>query len=72
MPSITRPQQRLLTFIADFTARHGYPPTVEEIRSGLGWSTKSLVAYHIGECIAKQLLTQQPRKPRTLRLVPWS
>jgi repressor LexA len=71
MPPMTQPQQRLVDFIATFTADNHYPPTIEEIRSGLGWSTKSLVAYHIGALIGKQVLTMQPKKPRTLRLVEW-
>lgn len=40
-------QDVLLRYIVWFVGRYHYPPTMEEMRSGLRWSTKSLVDYHL-------------------------
>jgi hypothetical protein len=37
----------LLRFIVWFINRNHYPPTIEEMRAGMRWSSKSLVAYHL-------------------------
>jgi repressor LexA len=66
---LTPRQQALLDFIGDFIARNQYPPSYEEIRVGLGLSTKSLVDYHLGILEAKGLITSTPGKSRTIVLV---
>ena len=58
----------MLAFIEDFVAKHGYPPTHEEIRVGLDISTKSLVNYHLAALQDAQLLSRAPNTPRGLRL----
>ena len=40
-------QQRMLEFIGDFRARHGYPPTVREIGRAAGISSTSVVDYNL-------------------------
>ena len=40
-------QQRMLEFIAEFRARHGYPPTVREIGRAAGISSTSVVDYNL-------------------------
>jgi hypothetical protein len=45
--ALTDKQRALLTFLQTFIADHHYPPTFEEMRTGLRWSTKSLVDYHL-------------------------
>ena len=55
-------------FIENFVAQHGYPPTREEIRTGLNISTKSLVNYHLEALENAALLTRIPNTPRGLRL----
>jgi len=61
-------QREMLAFIKDFVAKHGYPPTHEEIRVGLDISTKSLVNYHLAALQEAELLSRAPNTPRGLRL----
>lgn len=61
-------QRRILAFIAEFLAENGYPPTYEEIRSGLGISTKSLVYHHLDVLEEAGCLSRAPNTPRGIRL----
>jgi repressor LexA len=65
---LTEKQIALLDFIRDFVAKKTYPPTYEEIRVGLGWSTKSLVDYHLGMLERKGCIQRQAFQPRTIAL----
>ena len=69
MKPLTAKQQQILTFIQDFMARQHYPPTYEEIRSGLGLSTKSLVDYHLTALEEAGFISRDRATPRGLRLV---
>lgn len=69
MKPLTTKQQAILTFIQDFMAQHHYPPTYEEIRSGLGLSTKSLVDYHLTALEVAGLISRDRATPRGLRLI---
>lgn len=40
-------QERMLAFIAEFRARHGYPPTVRELGRAAGISSTSVVDYNL-------------------------
>jgi len=66
---LTLRQQTILNFIREFIAREKYPPSYEEIRAGLGLSTKSLVDYHLGILERKNLITREPGLTRTIALV---
>src|SRR5512139_2048644 len=68
MKPLTIKQQAILSFIQDFMARHHYPPTYEEIRSGLGLSTKSLVDYHLAALEEAGFICRDRATPRGLRL----
>ena len=69
MKPLTTKQQAILNFIEDFMARHHYPPTYEEIRCGLGLSTKSLVDYHLTALEEAGFISRDRATPRGLRLV---
>ena len=68
MIGISDKQGEMLAFIENFVAQNGYPPTREEIRSGLNISTKSLVNYHLEALENAMLLRRIPNTPRGLRL----
>lgn len=53
---LTTRQTALLNFIRGFISKNHYPPTYEEIRRGIGWSSKSLVSYHLDKLEAAGLL----------------
>ena len=58
----------LLAYVQGCVLGHGYPPTVREIRDAMGFSTTSLVQYHLGRLIEMGLLTKVRGKVRTLRV----
>jgi repressor LexA len=68
MLKISDKQEEMLAFIEGFVRQNGYPPTHEEIRTGLDISTKSLVNYHLGALESAELLTRVPNTPRGIRL----
>ena len=66
---ISDKQQEMLAFIETFVDENGYPPTYEEIRTGLNISSKSLVNYHLEVLENAALLTRSPNTPRGIRLM---
>jgi repressor LexA len=61
-------QQAILEFIKSYLGENGYPPTYEEIRTGLDLSTKSLVDHHLQALETAGHLSRVPNTPRGLRL----
>lgn len=71
-PSLTSIQRKIARFIADYNAEAGYPPTVRAIGEHVGLASTSSVHHHLTELVRKHVLTKEPAKPRTLRLVEGS
>lgn len=65
---ISDKQQELLAFIEKFVEEKGYPPTLEEIRTGLVLSSKSLVNYHLEVLENEGYITRSPNTSRGIRL----
>lgn len=65
---LTARQEAVLSFVREFSAKHGYPPTVRETCTGTGLSSPSSVKYHFDALEKKGYLTRDPRRPRTLML----
>ena len=65
---ISDKQREMLAFIEDFVDENGYPPTYEEIRTGLNISSKSLVNYHLEVLENGGMLTRSPNTPRGIRV----
>ena len=68
MKSLSPKQQAMLTFIEEFFVTHRYPPTYDEMRTGMGLSTKSLVDYHLNVFEAGGYIRRDRMTPRGLRL----
>lgn len=68
MKNISDKQAEMLAFIEQFVAERGYPPTYEEIKTGLNISSKSLVKYHLQALENAQLLTRAPNTPRGIQV----
>lgn len=66
---MTERRQQVLDFIRQFIAEKHYAPTYEEIRIGLGMSTKSLVDYYLNHLEAAGYITRVPFSPRCIVLV---
>jgi repressor LexA len=68
--TISDKQREMLAFIENFAAENGYPPTYEEIRTGLKISSKSLVNHHLDALENAALLRRSPNTPRGIKLRP--
>jgi repressor LexA len=63
----TERQRRILEIIRDFTAEHGYPPSVREIGERVGLSSSSTIHAHLKALERRGLISRDPTKPRALR-----
>jgi repressor LexA len=68
MKTLTHRQLAVLSFIETFIASNRYPPTYEEIRRGLGLSTKSLVNHHLNALEEAGVIERDRLTSRGLRL----
>ena len=68
MKTLTHRQLAVLSFIEAFIASNRYPPTYEEIRRGLGLSTKSLVNHHLNALEEAGVIERDRLTSRGLRL----
>ncbi len=68
MKTLTHRQLAILDFIQAFIVDNRYPPTYEEIRNGLGLSTKSLVNHHLNALEEAGLIERDRLTSRGLRL----
>ena len=62
--------KNVLSFIQSYVDEHGYAPTYEEIRTGMGFSTH----WRVSECLGRlkqagYLATDHPGSSRALRIV---
>jgi repressor LexA len=64
--AVTEKQLRILDVIREFTALHGYPPSVREIGEEVGLSSSSTVQSHLKTLERRGLLWRDPTKPRAL------
>jgi repressor LexA len=69
MKAITTQQRAIYNFVETFIAENSFPPTYEEIRSGLNLSTKSLVKHHLGALETAGYIECVRSTPRGLRLL---
>ena len=65
---ISRRQQQAYDFICDFTAAHGYPPSVREIGNAIGLSSPSTVHSHLHKLEEAGYIRRDPNKPRTIEI----
>lgn len=61
-------EDRILAFIAAYTAEHGYPPSLADIGAHIG-RQKSVVFVHVSRLIADGRLVRTPGIARGLRVV---
>lgn len=65
----TKKQKRLLDFIDQFIAEHGYSPSYREIMNGLDYTAVSTVALHVNSLIARGHLVKRDHSARSLEVV---
>jgi repressor LexA len=72
IPDKTRPtmkQYHLMTYVAEFSAMHGYGPSYREIMMGCGYTSVATVAEHIQNLIARGHLRKRDRSARSLEVL---
>lgn len=68
MGNLTVKQQRIYDFIQDFTARHGYPPSVREIGAAVGLKSPSTVHFHLKGLEEAGMIIKAEGKTRAITL----
>ena len=61
-------RQKILDFIIEFSDRHGYTPTYDEIKTGCGITSVSSVQHHIGVLEQEGKILRNPKISRGLQL----
>ncbi|MEV4351137.1 S24 family peptidase [Actinoplanes sp. NPDC049596] len=56
-------QRRILSFLREWTGRHGYPPTIREIGDAVGLTSSSSVAYQLRQLERKGHLRRRAGRP---------
>ena len=67
--ALTRRQRHLYDFIANFVQEHGYSPSFEEIRQGLGLNSLATVHKHVTNLEKKGLLHRDANRSRSIDLL---
>lgn len=73
--TLTPKQQRIYDYIVEFTAEHGYPPSVREIAAAVGLKSPSTVHFHLkaleeagvisrGSGKTRAITAEEPAQPR--------
>ncbi|MDE2490041.1 MAG: transcriptional repressor LexA [Elusimicrobia bacterium] len=65
---LTPRQRQILDLLRDFTAEHGYPPTVRELGRLAGVSSPDTVQYHLGKLREKGLLEEAHGRSRAAQI----
>jgi repressor LexA len=66
---LTKRQQEIVEFIKQYSASHGYPPTVRDIGRAVGLTSSSTVHAHLANLEKAGLLRRDPTKPRAIELL---
>ncbi len=66
---LTKRQQEIFEFIKEYSARHGYPPTVRDIGKAVGLASSSTVHAHLANLEKVGLLRRDPTKPRAIEML---
>jgi repressor LexA len=62
-------EQKILDFVSKQVEEMGYPPSVREICSAVGFSSTSTVHGYLEKLKEKGLIDKDPAKPRALRVI---
>lgn len=65
---MTEKQQKVLNFIKTYIEMKGFPPSMQNIASGLGLKSRSNIHRIIHELKSQGLLALEPNKVRTLKV----
>lgn len=66
---LSEKQSKILQFIRDSIAGHGYPPSMREIGDAVGLSSLSSVTHQLGQLELAGYIRRDPHRPRTLEVL---
>ena len=66
---LTKRQKEALDFVAAYTGRHGYPPTVRELATALGISGPKGAKQFLDALASKGYIQREPENARAIRVV---
>ncbi|MCR5788120.1 MAG: winged helix-turn-helix transcriptional regulator [Bacilli bacterium] len=66
---LTKKQEKVLNYIKEYTAEHGFPPAVREIAKGVGLNSPSSVHSHIKRLERDGFIKKTNSKFRTIEVV---
>lgn len=69
MSKLTAKQQKIFDYIQQFTAEHGYPPSVREIGAAVGLKSPSTVHFHLKGLEEAGMITKAEGKTRAITVV---
>lgn len=69
MTELTTRQNEILTYIKQYVASHGFPPTIREICAALDISSPATIHAHLGNLEKKGYIRKQETKNRALELL---
>ena len=69
MKGLTRRQEDVLKFIADYLQEYGYPPSYQEIADAFGIASKHGVVRHLEALIKKGHIEKTGTTARSLRIL---
>src|ERR1700709_1265529 len=68
--AITRRQKEVIDFLSNFTTKHGYSPSYEEIAAGLGLTSLATVHKHVTNLQNKGMLQRAHTRSPSLDVTP--
>lgn len=66
---LTEQQSAILAFVREFSAQHGYPPTVREIGAAIGSQSPATTQRYLGKLERAGRIHRTPGISRGLRIV---
>ena len=67
---LSKRQQDIYEYICTYSKDHGYAPSVREIGNAVNLASPSTVHLHLKTLQEKGLIRRDPKKPRTIEIVP--
>jgi REP element-mobilizing transposase RayT len=67
--ALTGQQQRVLQFVEQFLAGHGFPPTLREIGAAIGLANLNAVRGHLAALEKKGYISKAPDKARSIQVI---
>lgn len=68
MDTLTKPQQRILSFLQSFIAKNGYPPSRKDIAKKMGFASENAAQDHLKALVRKGRIELTPGISRGIKV----